>query len=148
MDWTEARPVLGATYELLATEEQTTPERVCQRLGVEPQDPRTIRALALLYQADYIDGMMVDQSPAPIFIRPTEKGLRQASNWPGAGDGAQLELLLRLLDERIESDDTSDEEKGKLRRLRDSLGDLGRDVAVGLLTAYLSRVTGTAGDGG
>jgi hypothetical protein len=148
MDWTEVRPVLRATYTLLDSEGQTTPEFVCQRLGVQPRDDRTLRALTLLYQGGYIDGITIEQSPAPIFIRPTEKGLREASGWPDDSSGTQLEVLLRLLDERIESDETSDEEKGKLRRVRGSLVDLGRDVAVGLLTAYLSRVAGAAGDDG
>jgi hypothetical protein len=148
VDWSEARPVLEATYRLLNKADQTTQEEVCSALGVPAGHERTIRALALLFEAGYIDGLEVDSSPAPIFIRATEKGLREASNWPGRPAPDQVELLLRLLDERIESPETPDDEKGKLRRVRDALGDLGRDIAVGVLTAYVSRATGAGGDGG
>lgn len=127
----------------------TTREAVCQALDRPDGDERTIRALALLYEGSYIDGITVENSPAPIFIKPTEKGLRETSGWPKEGVGAeQIELLLRLLDERIEADDTPEEEKGKLQRARDAFAALSRDLAVGVLTAYVSRVTGAGGEGG
>jgi len=88
MEWSEVEPVLDATYRLLADEEQTTQEAVCEAAGRAPGDERTIRALALLYSDGYIDGITVEESPAPIFISPTAKGLRKTSGWPsGAGEG-------------------------------------------------------------
>jgi hypothetical protein len=59
-----------------------------------------------------------------------------------------VELLLRLFDERIESDETPEEEKGKLLRARVAFAALGRDVAVGVLTALASsQVSGGSGGG-
>lgn len=61
----------------------------------------------------------------------------------------RVDLLLRLLDERIASDETPEDEKGRLQRVRDSVSSLGRDLAVKVLGAYLARMTpGDGGDGG
>jgi hypothetical protein len=148
MDWSEVEPILQATYRLLNEEESTTPEAVCEALGRLAGDEGTIRALALLYEDGYIGGNTIEQSPAPIFIEATGQGLRQTSGWPREGGGAELvELLLRLLDERIADDETPEEEKGKLRRARDAFAGLGRDVAVGVLTALVSHTSGASGGG-
>lgn len=143
MDWCEVKPVLRATYDLLDDDERVSQEAVCQALGRPPEDPQTIRALARLYQGGYIDGMTVDQSPAPIFIIATPKGLQETRGWPREGGGAdQVELLLRLLDERIASEETPEAERGKLRRVREGVASLGRDFAVDLLAAYVARASG------
>jgi hypothetical protein len=146
MDWNEAKPVLKATYELLDAGEDVTQDQVCEALGQPPQDARTIRALALLYEGGYIGGFTAQQSPAPVRIRGTPKGLQEVSGWPreDSGGAQQVELLLRLLDERIASDETPEEEKSKLRRARDAFAALGRDVAVGVLTAYAGKVSGAS----
>jgi hypothetical protein len=149
MDWSEVEPVLNATYDLLDEQESTTPEAVSNALGKPTGDERTIRALAYLYDADFITGQTIEQSAAPVFIQATEKGLQAVRGWPGGGSDAQLvELLLRVLDERIESDETPEEEKGRLRRARDAFAAVGRDVAVGVLTAYAGQLSGAAGGSG
>jgi len=150
MTWSEVEPVLQVTYGLLNQGgEQIRQEAVCESLGRPAGDERTISALALLYNDGYVDGISTEASPAPIFIRATGRGLRETSGWPREGGGAELvELLLRLFDERIESDETPEEEKGKLRRARVAFAALGRDVAVGLLTALASsQVSGGSGGG-
>jgi hypothetical protein len=146
MDWNEAKPVLKATYELLEAGEDVTQDEVCAAVGRPPQDERTVRALALLYEGGYIGGFTVNQSPAPVRIQGTPKGLQETSGWPreGGAGAEQIELLLRLLDERIASDETPEEEKGKLLRARDAFAALGRDVAVGVLTAYAGKVSGAS----
>jgi hypothetical protein len=59
--------------------------------------------------------MTVNQNPAPVRIMATPKGLEETRGWPREGGGTdQLELLLRLLDEHIASEDTPEEERGKL----------------------------------
>src|SRR5919106_6940953 len=107
MDWEEAKPVLRATYELLDAGEDVTQDQVCEALGRPARDERTIRALALLYQDDYIGGFTVNQSPAPVRIQGTPKGLQEVRGWPreGGAGAEQVDLLMRLLDERIASDD-------------------------------------------
>ena len=147
MDWSEVEPVLNATYALL-DQGDTTQDAVCEALGKPAGDEPTIRALAELYKAGYIEGDAFLQNPASIFLRATEKGLQAVRGWPGAVSEAQrVESLLRALDERIESDETPEEEKGKLRRARDALAGVSRDVLVSLGSAYLAQVTGASGGG-
>ncbi len=144
MQWSEVEPVLNATYGLLDSKEEVTQEEVCAALDKIHGDATTIRALELLYNDDYIGGFMVQQSPAPVRIQATPKGLQRARGWPAAGQGGgeQVELLLRLLDERIDSAETAEEEKSKLRQARDAFAGLGKDIAVGVLTAYAIQATG------
>jgi hypothetical protein len=145
MEWSEVQPVLRATYELLDAGEDVTQDQVCEALGRPAGDERTVRALALLYEGGYIGGFKL-QSPAPVRIRGTTKGLQEVSGWPREGEASPelVELLLRLLDERIASEETPEEEKSKLRRARDAFAALGRDVAVGVLTAYAGKVSGAS----
>lgn len=144
MEWSEVKPVLDATYKLLNERERVSQDAVCAALDRPAKDQQTIRALALLYESGYISGMTVDQSPAPIFITATEKGMQQTSGWPSASSD-QVDLLLRLLDDRIADAATPEEEKGRLRRARDAFAALGRDVAVGVLSAYAAQATGANG---
>jgi len=147
MQWHEVEPVLKVTYELLDGRETVSQEEVCAALDRPAGDERTIKALALLKEDGYIGGIMVMQSPAPDLIHSTPKGLQHTSGWPsGTGSSNQVDLLLRLLDERISSDETADDEKGKLRRARDAFADVGKDIAVGVLTAYATQAAG-AGNG-
>lgn len=145
MDWSEVEPVLKATYRLLAEEDHISGDAVIEALGRPPNDEATGRALETLERAGYIKGQFVMQTPVPILIRSTEKGLQHASGWPTQGGGSaaeQVDLLVRLLDERIESDETPEEEKGKLRQIRDGVGSASRDIVVSVLAAYVARMTG------
>jgi hypothetical protein len=140
MDWNEVRPVLAATYRLLDESDSTTAEQIAQDLGRPLDDARLKRALGLLYDAGYIDGPTIDALPYPVHIEFTEKGLRETAGWPkDGGGGDQIEALIRVLDEYIESDETPEEEKGRLRRAREAFVGVGRDVAVRVLTEYVSR---------
>ncbi len=146
MDWaTEVRPVLDATYRLLATEEHISGDAVIAELGRPHNDPQTGRALKALVDSGYIEGRFVMQTSVPILISATEKGLQETSGWPKPGGGGdQLDLLLRLLDERIAATETPPEEKGRLERVRDSLADAGRDVVVGVLSNFIAKQTGAS----
>lgn len=146
MDFEEAEPVLAATYELLRDAESTTPDAVNEKLGREPGDEHTTRALALLYKTRFIGGTDYQNSPAPVIIEATEKGLQKTSGWPepGAAGGDIVEVLLKLLDERIESPDTPEEEKGRLRRARDAFAGVTRDITVGVLSNLISKQTGVS----
>lgn len=77
-----------------------------------------------------------------MLISSTEKGLQLASGWPTPGGSGQADLLLKILDERIGDPATPEEEKGRLRRVRESVGDLGRAVLAEVLAAYLTRAGG------
>lgn len=139
MNWRDCGPVLNATYELLGDNEYVTPEAVAAQLGREDNEWLD-RALGLLFESGYIGGHAVDQRRAPVMIAATEKGLREAASWPREGGGYELaEALLRLLDERIAAVDTPEPERGRLRKARDALGALPRELLVEVMAAYLTR---------
>ena len=67
-----------------------------------------------------------------------DEGLRRVR--PRAG--ADRPELLALIDRRIDDPDLSEEEHSRLVRLRDSVGDVGKGVVTGLLTALIKSHTG------
>lgn len=76
----------------------------------------------------------------PSLIQPTEKGLQLMRAWPRSGTDA--DVLLRLLDERIDDATTSEEERTRLRRFRDAAAELGQGALLAVLTAWSTRVAG------
>jgi DNA-binding PadR family transcriptional regulator len=146
MNWDEVRPVLEAAYRLMDQDDEgsTWPDAVSAELG-KPQDPRIVRILGQLYDAGYITGATIEQSPAPISIEATEKGLQLVAGWPTPDSrGLEIERLLSVLDERITDESRTPDERGRLRRFRDSVVDIGRDVGSEVLGAYLARMTGAS----
>lgn len=143
MQWSDVEPTLMATYKLLDDNEEVGQGEVCAAMGQPPGDPTTIRALELLFKGDYIGGPTIDNTPVPVFIEATPKGLEQASGWPGEDGSRQIDLLLQLLDKRIELAETP-EEKSKVQQARDAFAGLSKDVAVGVLTAYVAQVSGAS----
>ena len=67
--------------------------------------------------------------------------MQKAAGWSAEGQGAQIDLLVSLLTERIEDPNIPEEEKGRLRRVRDAIGGVGRDVFTEILAAYLARAS-------
>jgi hypothetical protein len=144
--WSEVKPVLDATYRLLSEHDEVSPEDVIAEMG-EGTDPDHVkRALAQLYREGYIGGQDIQQVDWPISIEATEKGSQEVAGWPkpGAAGGDQLELLLRLLDDKIAAPETPPEEKTRLQRVRDSLGGAGRDIIVGVLSNFIAKQTGAS----
>lgn len=143
MDWSDAEPVLKATYDLLDDQERVSQEQVCQALDRPIGHDRTIQALAFLYEDDFIGGFTVDQSPAPVLIQSTPKGRQRVRGWPGPNSQSDdLDRLLTLLDQKIEAPGTPEEEKTRLLKAREAFANLSRDVAVGVLTALVSKQSG------
>jgi hypothetical protein len=144
--WSEVKPVLDATYRLLSEHDEVSPEDVIAEMG-EGTDPDHVkRALAQLYRGGRIGGQTIEQVDWPITIEATEKGSQEVAGWPkpGAAGGDQLELLLRLLDDKIAAPETPPEEKTRLQRVRDSLGGAGRDIIVGVLSNFIAKQTGAS----
>ncbi len=140
MNWEEVKPALEETYRLLEDQEQISRDAVCEALGRPASDEHTILALTRLYEGGYIDGITYEESAAPIFISSTEKGLREVSGWPGDGSERYVELLIQLLDERIEDPETPERERGKLRRIRGAAADAAPDFFGKVLAAYTAKV--------
>ena len=72
MEWTDVKPVLEATYRLLAESDRVTGQDVNRALGRTPDDEVTGRALEQLHKADYVRGHFVMQSSLPVLIESTE----------------------------------------------------------------------------
>lgn len=95
------------------------------------------RALCYLRDFGFIDGKMFLGHEMPEHIQATEKGLQAASGWPVAG-GSQLFALefVKALTERIDDNETAEDERGKLRRLREAT----QDVGVRVLAEVVARM--------
>ena len=105
-------------------------------------DPQTATTLVQLSEAGYLrDELSVEEVDGPIGFRLGEKALQRIAGWPGAGVDLASELL-GLIDQRLGDPTVSEDERTRLRRLRDTVGDVGRGVVTGLLTALIKSHTG------
>jgi 1,6-anhydro-N-acetylmuramate kinase len=139
----EVEPVLEATYRLLSESDSVSPEDVITEMGEGTDADHVRRALAQLYRDDYISGQDVEEYPWPIRIEATEKGLQEAAGWPreGASREAEAQAFLRLLDERIADQATTEEERGLLRQIREGAIGVGTKVIGEVLARYLIHMT-------
>lgn len=141
--------MLDATYRLLSERDAIAPEDVSAEMG-EGTDPDHVnRALAQLYREGYVTGFGIENVPWPLSIQPAEKGLRAAAGWPSESSSAhetQIGALLRLLDERIADEATPEEERGRLRRVREAIGSASTKVFGEVLGRFLAEMAkGNAG---
>ncbi len=146
LDWErDVLPVLRWTYD--AMDEHGTTMLDGDELAPLITETRTKSELYEVFrlikhggyaQVDFAGGMSVG------FVQPTEKGLQTTRGWPVPGE-AQVDLLLRLLDARIASPDTSEGERTALQRLRSAAGDISQSVMTSLLSAWLSQASGIGG---
>jgi hypothetical protein len=70
-----------------------------------------------------------------------EKALQRVAGWPG-GSGDLASELLALIDRRLADPAVSEDERGRLERLRQTLGEVGKGVVTGLLTALVKSHIG------
>lgn len=145
-DWQEnVMPLLLAAASLergLAPGAGLTQDTLNAALGRVPGDAQTGTTLVQLSAAGYLrDEQSVEQVDGPIFFRLGERALQRVAGWPGAGGDLAGELL-GLIDQRLEDPMVSDDERGRLERLRGTVGDVGKGVVTGLLTALIKAHTG------
>jgi len=137
--WNDTLPVLKAVVDLYPGASPgfgVSQDQVNEHLGRKKGDLDTSRKFEMLQRAEYVDGLLdTDQTPGPLMAVPTEKALSLLAGWPTSG-AAAVEKLLSILDERIDA--TPDEEqKGKLRALRDSVVDIGEGVVAEVLVRLM-----------
>jgi DNA-binding PadR family transcriptional regulator len=140
LDWKQdVYPVLVALYTAMAkggSPKGADQGSINSELGRDPGDATTDRVLYELERAGYIEASVrIQQSLGPSVARLTEKGLQHVAGWPGIERTDLADRLLWALEQRIEEAD-NDEERGKLRKLRDEAMGVGRDV----LTDVLSKI--------
>lgn len=127
MLWSDVEPVLRATYGLLAGRERVSSDEVIAALDPPPTDAFAAgRALRSLLDQGYIVGVMYLGHEIPENIQATEKGLQAASGWPTPGQApAFASAFVQTLTEQINDAGTPEEERGKLRKLREATEDAG-----------------------
>jgi hypothetical protein len=146
-DWErDVLPVLRTTYDLM-DERQTDMLDGDELVPLLVTDDRTkgnvYNLFRLIDNAGYADVRFAGGMTVAL-VRPTEKGLQLTRGWPVPGQSS-VEALLRLLDQRIASPTTSDDERTRLRRLRDAAGNVSESVLSSLLASWLSQVSGVGG---
>lgn len=147
LDWdSDVLPVLRVIYSL----EQVLPanargvsrDDINHQLQRAEGNPSTDRVLNRLSSGGYLtDELTVHQIEAPLYCRLSEKGLQQVANWPGAPQADLSARFFDLLNARIADPETTDEERGRLKRLRETASEVGQSVFTSLLTAFIKGQT-------
>jgi hypothetical protein len=134
------KPVFDAAYRLLGDDIEISGEDL--EAAVREVDPTAdvYRAVQRLRDHDLIDpylagGMRVGS------VRATALGEELAHGWPRP-DAVDYDLLLDVLRDRIDDPATGEDERGRLRRWLDVVGQAGETVGTEVLAAYLAKVTG------
>jgi hypothetical protein len=144
LNWREMEPIVLTVYRLLdqAGRRAIDGDDVYAAVGIDPDqdEARLYDKLGVLDDNDWMrvrrgGGMTVS------YIEPTEKGLQYALGWPQREQG-HVDALLRLLDDRIASPDTPEEERGRLTRLRDAAAGVTQGVLADVLAAWGRQITG------
>jgi hypothetical protein len=129
--WVRLRPVLVAVveqWEQLGARDAVETDAIVAALDDDFDATTVRRALELLEQDDTLEAEFELGSDGPIAVTPAPKALQLLRGWPTqTNDAAIVQALLLALDEAIEN--TLDpEEKTRLRKLRDAVGDVGKSV--------------------
>jgi len=145
-DWHEnIMPLLCVAADLESTlppDGLVTQDALNVTLGRPLGDPQTSTALMQLSSAGYFrDELSIDEIDGPIAFRLGEKALQRVAGWPG-GSGDLASELLALIDRRLADPAVSEDERGRLERLRQTLGEVGKGVVTGLLTALVKSHIG------
>jgi hypothetical protein len=144
LDWQRSvLPVLHATYDLMdegRTDMLDGDALLASLVTGDRTKADLYDVFQLINRTGYAD-VQFASAMSIAFVSPTEKGLQTTRGWPAPGQG-DVETLLRLLDQRIASPETPDEERTRLQRLREAAGNVGESVLTSLLGAWLSHVAG------
>ena len=136
-------PVLRAIYDLMdeLQEDALDGDELMSRLVTGDRDENVLYGvLKQINRGGYADVQFAGAMTVA-FVQPTEKGLQTTRGWPMPGQG-DVDALLQLLDQRIASPDTPEEERTRLERLRAAAGGVSQSVLASLLSAWLSHVSG------
>jgi hypothetical protein len=122
----------GANQRPRRSQRRAWPE--CRRSEYRPR-PGTSRPGGLHQRVVFVGVRASDRHPGD-FIQATEKGFQTASGWPTSSGSDFAAEFLRALSERINDDTTPDDERGRLRKLREAT----EDVGVRLLAEVMARI--------
>ena len=143
LDWQRSVvPVLRATYDLMdeGRTDMLDGDELASLITADRTEAELYNVFQLINRTGYADVQFAGAMTIA-FVAPTEKGLQTTRGWPAPGQG-DVETLLRLLDQRIASPETPDDERTRLQRLREAAGNVSESVLTSLLGAWLSHVAG------
>jgi hypothetical protein len=141
LNWSEAQPLLAVVYRLVEDRSTDMLEgaEVAAALGKAKNDQVLYTQLRWLNEAGYLRAHLAGGTTVGL-IQPTHLGLQTEAGWPKPGE-VNADVL-RLLDERIDDPDTSDDDLSALEKLRDAVGATSQTVISGLLLAWAQQHTG------
>jgi len=110
-------------------------------LGLDEDEAR--RALDALVRGGYITVEQFTANGLPFFIEPTEKGLQYCSGWPTPGGSSTfLAEFLSAIDARANDAATPEEERGRLRRLAEAAGGVGKELLSDIIAKVIEHHSG------
>ena len=139
--WDELeQPILEAVAELEDELARVHLRDVVARSGLPAE--RVKIGVGRLLPTDLIEGNVLpgdgDRLNHVAGLRLLPRGRQAVGQWPSADPA---EAFLELLTQRIATEDDP-EDRGRLEKLRDSAGQVGKGVATSVLTAFVQQVTG------
>lgn len=145
MQWERAEPVLRATYGLIDQNDETgttANEAVCDALGLPHNDDAVVLAIRQLNETGYLRAEFNGAGVA-YFIEPTATGLEYCSGWPSPRSGpAFVTEFIDAIAKRADDTSTPDEERGRLRRLAEVAGGVGKDVLTDIASKVIEHQAG------
>ena len=136
-------PILEAVAHLecsVAPGEAIGVEEVATSAQLEGDE--VVRGVLALLDGGYLDGRTLRGDGRIMAVRGIslrERGRRAVGGWPTETGG--LEAFLELLSDRID-EVVDEEEKSRLRKLRDAAQGVGREVGTAVLVAWAKSVAG------
>jgi hypothetical protein len=100
--------------------------------GAGRSGPRAGAIMLALRDAGYVEGQWAMQSSLPLLFKLTEKAYQVVAGWPAKPGEDTYRELLAVLEQKIEESDSPDE-RDRLRKLRDGVYEVGREVLVEVL---------------
>ncbi len=143
VDWARVEPVLKACYAALDSQPFGVSGSDVVPLIEPAMDPQGAgQAMLLLDNAGYINCQFVNQSPVPVIVEPTEKGLQLASRWPGGPSASYDERLIAIIDQLLASGELGEASRGKLVRLREAVTGAGQSIISEVIARLIEHKTG------
>lgn len=140
-DWaTDALPVLQTVDRLWRADPTirgVNQEAIKKALGRSSDDMHTSVILRKLQEADFVIGKGAWQGEGPVLCEPTTKAFELLAGWPTERGDMALARFVEALETRIEATDDP-VEKGRLRKLLDSVNEVGQGVMAGVLTNLIT----------
>jgi hypothetical protein len=143
LKWEEISPILIATYKVLDDRPNgDVRDEDVERLLPDVEPDRVRHALRMLKEQGYVRAYIASGGRVDS-IMPEERGLQATMGWPTPGRAKEVgaAVLMEVLDEQAEQA-TTEEERGRARRLREVIAETGSTVVSETIASVITRMTG------